>query len=96
MDRYGIIVEEMTPKFRFQRLNYSFLMKYFLEAGYEGENISELNRCIMHIHDTFLYEIVTGGGKNLVSNSLAGRTGESRDLYSWPTQPSPNKKIRDK
>ena len=52
MDKYEILVEEMNPNLRLQRLNDSFLMKDFLKAGYEGEYRAEINRCRMHLHAT--------------------------------------------
>ena len=83
----------MTPDLFLQRLNDSFLMKDFLDAGYEGENLSELNRCRMYLHATCLSDIVTEDGKSLASESLAGRRKDSRDLYYWPPQPPPKSKF---
>ena len=91
MDKYDILVEEMTPKRFLQRLNNFFLIKDFLEVGHEGENLSELNICIMNLHDTCLSDIITGNKNSLVSYSLAGHRGESRDRYYWPPKPSPKK-----
>ena len=59
MDKYDILVKEMTPKILLQRLNNLFLMKDFLEAGHEGENLDKINICRMHLHSTCLSDIVT-------------------------------------
>ena len=91
-DKYDILVEEMTPNLCLQILNNSFLMKDLIEVGYEGEKLAELNKCRMNLHVTCLYDIIIGDGRLLASNSLSGYRGESRDLYSLPPQPSPNKK----
>ena len=71
-------------------------MKDLLESGYEVEHLYELNICRMNLHATCLSEISTRDGKSLASDSIAGRIRESRDLYSWPPQSSPNKKIWEK
>lgn len=46
----------------------------------------------MHLHTTCLYDIVTGYGKSLLDHPLEGIMGETKDIYLWPPQPSPNKK----
>ena len=54
-----------TANLEIQRLNYSFIMEYFLKEGLEGNDLTELKKCILFLKATCLSDIIIGDGKSI-------------------------------
>ena len=65
MHKFDIIIEENIPNLETQCLKNSFIMKNLLKSGYEGEDLTELNRCRMQPNTTCLSYSINGDGKSL-------------------------------
>ena len=88
---YRIRVEERTPSLRLQREGDAFLMEAFIEAGYQGEELAQLNRCRMFLQVVTVADISSGDGTKLLRSTKHKRTDSpSARRYQWPGQGPPS------
>ena len=87
-----IRVEERTPDLRLQREGDSFLMESFIDAGYSGEALAQLNRCRMYLQIVTAADIASGDGKSMLRRILNHERPDSPSSrrYLWPGQGPPS------
>lgn len=87
-----MILDEGTKSLYLLRQNDSFIMEDFLKAGYQGEELAEMNRCRMYLQVTTLADISTGDGWALWRTALQGQKKLQKSPYGWPPQPDPGRR----
>ena len=84
-DRFRIQIQDAVTKIRIQRKNDKIVMDEFIIAGFEGNELKELNECRMSVHAVTLSDIVSADGWEITINAWSG-TREERggSRYKWP------------
>jgi len=66
------------------------LMRIFVNNGYRGQELCELNWCRMSLHAIWISDICDGTGSKILADCWAGK-GSIESPYHWPptfTQPA--------
>jgi hypothetical protein len=87
-DRFGFQFRDEFPKLQPAREADQFLMKAFVDHGYDGLQLHKLNTCHQFLKVITLADITTGDGKRLTDEALAGEpSGTTWHHYNWPRNP---------
>jgi hypothetical protein len=88
-DRFGFQFRDEFPKLQPAREADQFLMKAFVDHGYDGLQLHKLNTCRQFLKVITLADITTGDGKRLTDEALAGEpSGTTWHHYNWPRNPA--------
>jgi hypothetical protein len=88
-DRFDFQFRDEFPKLQPAREADQFLMKAFVDHGYDGLQLHKLNTCHQFLKVITLADITTGNGKRLTDNALAGEpSGNTWHHYNWPRNPN--------
>jgi hypothetical protein len=69
------------------------LMEAFMQNGYKGKELRELNKCKLYLQCANLADITNGKGNKILAAAIRCRHQSAlieRKQYEWPTQPAPN------
>jgi hypothetical protein len=79
-DRFGFQFRDAFPKLQPAREADQFLMKAFVDHGYDGLQLHKLNTCRQFLKVITLADITTGDGKRLTDEALAGDFSDKRKI----------------
>jgi hypothetical protein len=68
------------------------LMEAFMQHGYKGKALGDLNKCRLYLQCTNLADITNGKGNKILAAAIQCHRSAliEQKQYEWPTQPAPN------
>jgi hypothetical protein len=68
------------------------LMEAFMQHGYKGKALRDLNKCRLYLQCTNLVDITNGKGNKILAAAIQCHRSAliEQKQYKWPTQPAPN------
>jgi hypothetical protein len=88
---YGLRIIEQTASLEPECEGDKMLIEAFMQNGYKGKELRELNRCRLYLQCTNLADITNGKGNKILAAIQCHRSALiEQKQYEWPTQPAPN------
>jgi hypothetical protein len=90
LDRFQLYLEEDTPSLRLHRQGDQFLMAAFIQTGYRGASLHQLNSCRLFLQVNTLSDLATASGNSLRKSSWLGvQDHQQITTLEWPRQQEP-------
>jgi hypothetical protein len=85
---YGIHIVERTTSLQTECIEDRMLMEAFMQNGYKGKELCELNKCQLYLRCTTLADLANGKGDKLLTAALHCHCLSliERSQFEWPTQ----------
>jgi hypothetical protein len=89
---YGLRIIEQTASLTPECEGDKMLMEAFMQNGYKGKALRDLNKCRLYLQCTNLADITNGKGNKILAAAIQCHRSVliERKQYEWPIQPAPN------
>jgi hypothetical protein len=89
---YGLRIIEHTASLKPECEGGKMLMEAFMQNGYKGKELRELNKCKLYLHCTNLADITNGKGTKILAAAIQCHQSAliEQKKQAWLTQPAPN------